>query len=184
MSKNTQYKDEVLMYQLSRGNLRYAGDLFERYNVKLYNFFLYQGISEMISEDLVQSVFERLLRYRKSYQKEMSFRSWIYQIARNVKADHFKKSKLKISDFKEVDDLNIKDDFKESFEKEQRLQALEQALERISPENRELILLTRFQKLKYREVAEILSISEGAVKVKVHRAIKQLRLQYLKMEQL
>ena len=56
------------------------------------------------------------------------------------------------------------------------------ALNKLSPENRELILLTRFQKLKYKEVAMMLGMSEGAVKVKAHRAIKQLRIQYFKTE--
>lgn len=53
---------------------------------------------------------------------------------------------------------------------------------RLQPEQREILVLTRFQKMKYVQVAEMLNTSEGAVKVKVHRAIKELRKVFLKID--
>ena len=63
------------------------------------------------------------------------------------------------------------------------LQQLEQAMQQLSAMQREILVMTRFQKMKYGEVAEILQCSEGAVKVKVHRALKRLRDIFFKMEQ-
>jgi len=51
-------------------------------------------------------------------------------------------------------------------------------------EERQLLVLTRFQRMKYQEVAEILDSTEGAIKVKVHRAIKKLKGIYFKLERL
>jgi RNA polymerase sigma factor (sigma-70 family) len=52
----------------------------------------------------------------------------------------------------------------------------------LSDENRELIVLCRFQELNYREIAKILNTTEGAVKVRMHRALNQLKSNYLKIE--
>jgi len=62
------------------------------------------------------------------------------------------------------------------------LQQLERAMQNLPDMQREILVMTRFQKMKYGEVAEILQCSEGAVKVKVHRALKQLRHIFFKME--
>ena len=53
---------------------------------------------------------------------------------------------------------------------------------RMTLEYREVIILSRFQELKYQEIARILDISEGAVKVRVHRAMNELKTIYLKAE--
>jgi RNA polymerase sigma-70 factor (ECF subfamily) len=67
-------------------------------------------------------------------------------------------------------------------EKEQELKALENAMEKLSDENRELLILCRFEELKYTEIARILNTTEGAIKVRVHRALNQLKSNYLKIE--
>jgi RNA polymerase sigma-70 factor (ECF subfamily) len=53
---------------------------------------------------------------------------------------------------------------------------------KLSDENRELLILCRFQELKYNEIARILNTTEGAIKVRVHRALNQLKSNYLKIE--
>jgi len=66
--------------------------------------------------------------------------------------------------------------------KEQELKTLETAMQKLSDENRELLILYRFQELKYNEIAKILNTTEGAIKVRVHRALNQLKNNYLKIE--
>jgi RNA polymerase sigma-70 factor (ECF subfamily) len=55
-------------------------------------------------------------------------------------------------------------------------------MEQLSDENRELLILCRYQELKYDEIAQILNTTEGAIKVRVHRALNQLKNAYLKLE--
>ena len=74
------------MRALADGELDAAAVLFRRYQVPLFNFFLRLGFAREMSEDLTQTVFERVIKYRESYREGMSFRTWVYQIARNVKA--------------------------------------------------------------------------------------------------
>ena len=59
---------------------------------------------------------------------------------------------------------------------------LETAMGRLSDENRELLILCRFQELKYHEIARILNTTEGAIKVRVHRALNQLKSNFMRID--
>jgi RNA polymerase sigma factor (sigma-70 family) len=98
--------------------------------------------------------------------------------------DHFKKnkrtpSKYNLKDFEESIEVGQHADYQ--IERNQELKTLEMAIEDLSEENRELLILCRYQELKYQEIAKILEITEGAVKVRVHRALNQLKSSYLKI---
>ena len=175
--------DEQLMQLVKEGNLDKAGVLYNRYNKKLYNFFLRQTYDPSLSEDLTQNVFERLLRYRNSYNIQHSFRSWIYQMARNARFDHYKKKKLQITDDVDFQRLDVKaENHSNGIDKRETLNNLEIAISKLNAEQRELIHLTKIQRMKYSEVADLLDTTEGAVKVKVYRAVKQLRKVFLKID--
>jgi RNA polymerase sigma factor (sigma-70 family) len=79
--------DETLMADVGGGDLRKLAVLFERHNRPLYNFFLHMNGNADLSEDLVQDVFFRMLRYRHTYDQKRSFTGWMYQIARNAAID-------------------------------------------------------------------------------------------------
>src|SRR5436305_7968604 len=83
--------DEELMFLVRNGVVEMLGVLFDRYQSPLFNFYCKLTGDRSVSEDLVQDVFYRILKYRKSYQSGMSFKSWMYQIARNARLDHAKR---------------------------------------------------------------------------------------------
>ncbi|MEM6964880.1 MAG: sigma-70 family RNA polymerase sigma factor [Bacteroidota bacterium] len=174
--------DEQLMMQVRNGDIAQAAVLFDRYSGRLYNFFVRLTYDQALSEDLTQSVFERIIRYRSSFNDHHQFKSWIFQIARNVRTDFYKKNKIKVADEIDVSSVRLMtSSVAEKMEHQEDLKNLEKAMLRLSAEQREILVLTRFQKLKYAQVAEMLNTSEGAVKVKVHRAIKSLRTVFLKI---
>lgn len=70
--------DNALMTKVKEGDLDKLGLLFERYNRRLYRFFYRLTRRRDISEDLVQGVFERILKYRHSYTINGSFSTWIF----------------------------------------------------------------------------------------------------------
>lgn len=174
--------DEQLMILVKSGELDALSPLFNKYHVKLYNFFLRLTKNRSLSEDLVQSVFRRILSYRQSYKEEHKFRSWMYQIARNVHANHYRDNKLLISEYNEPEHIAYETDSAvEEMEKESRKKILYEALEGLQNDQKEIIELSRFQGLKYREISEITGLSETAIKVKAHRAINKLRELYFKL---
>lgn len=183
MIVHTTSSDEDLMLALSQGDLDCAALIFERYQVRLFHFFYKLNQDQALSEDLTQTVFERMIRYRHSYRKQMGFKAWFYQIARNVRADHYKLNRLKVSDFAAIEDQGGEEcSVEEKIKSQEQLLQLNQAMMALSNKDQELLLLTRFQKLKYKEVAEILGITEVSVKVQVHRAIKQLKKHFFKLD--
>jgi RNA polymerase sigma factor (sigma-70 family) len=185
MKETPTLSDEEWMLRLSEGDFQCAARLFDRYHVRLYNFFLRMGYQQAVSEDLTQTVFERMLRYRKSFDGKALFKSWIFQIARNAGADYYKKNRRSISDFVEVEAVaGNEEPVSRKIEEAENLAALHKAMAALPGDQREILVLTRYQNLKYSEVAEILGISESNAKVKAHRAIQQLRNIYFKLQSL
>lgn len=173
-------EDEIIMQRVKEGNLTEMSVLFERYNVRLYNYFLKLTRNKLVSQDLTQNLFYRMIRYRNSYKNEYSVKSWMYQMARNLHIDFCKEEKrseelFSVTGNYQTDISDEPDDFPED-----DYERLERSLARLNNEQRELIILSRYQGLKYEEISRIVNQSVPAIKVAMHRAIKQLRGIYFK----
>jgi RNA polymerase sigma-70 factor (ECF subfamily) len=136
-----------------------------------------------LSEDLVQDVFFRMLRYRHSYDEQRPFTAWMYQIARNANYDHAQKRKGELQLVTEADSdeerparepVSMEPDAEQTVRKRQEVRLLKKALEKLPEDKREILILSRFQNLKYEEIASILGCEVGAVKVRVYRATRAL----------
>ena len=173
------------MDAVKSGDLQQATVLFERYHKRIFNFLARMTFDRALAEDLTQNVFLRMIKYRGSYREGNKFQSWIYQVARNVFSDHYQVHKNKKSDFIDVEKMSgsIKDS-EESELQEEREQILHRSMAMLNEEQRELLVLTRFQHLKYEEVAIIMNTTVANIKVKVHRAIAKLREHYFEMEKI
>ena len=175
--------DETIMEAVKSGDLQQATLLFERYNRRIYNFLARMTMDRTLAEDLTQNVFLRIIKYRNSYRDGARFHSWIYQIARNVFSDHYQSVKNKYSDFVDVE--KIRDHMADSDDRERQEEKevlLNQSMARLTEEQRELLILTRFQQMKYEEVAVLLDTTVANIKVKVHRALIRLREYYFELE--
>ncbi|WP_228450738.1 RNA polymerase sigma factor [Chryseolinea soli] len=176
--------DNALMLKVKDNDLDKLGLLFERYKKPLYGFFYGMNKDADLSEDLVQNVFLRILKYRYLFRGEGDFRTWMYHIARNVNHDHFRKNKLKAKDSLEhwQERLGSDENRSTEYQKDEELQLLSMAMDRLPDDKREILLLSKFQDKKYKEIGEILGCSEGAVKVKVFRALQDLKAVYKELE--
>jgi RNA polymerase sigma factor (sigma-70 family) len=95
----TSTSDEELMAAVRADDLDQLVPLFERYHGPLFNYLTRLTNDRDLSEDLTQTVFERILKYRSSYQPTQPFKAWVYQMARNVHADHWQRQqKLRVAD--------------------------------------------------------------------------------------
>ena len=171
------------MLGVKEGDLSELTELFDRYHVKLYNFFLKLTYDKNASEDLTQNLFYRIIKYRQSYRPgDGSFRSWVYQMARNVHFDYCKQQRKTSDQFKTGDFEQEDLPKKEENYSEDDFERLDQALLQLLPEQREIILLSRFQGLRYTEISKIKGSSVSAIKVQIYRAMKQLRSIYFKTQ--
>jgi RNA polymerase sigma-70 factor, ECF subfamily len=171
--------DNMLMTAVRDGDVPQMGVLFERHHRMLFNFFLRMTGSRNLSEDLVQDVFFRMLKYRHTYEAENNFMAWMYQIARNAHLDQTKKRRLEVvpdsSSEERAAQMPARDpDPQQELEEKQDVDLLRRALAKLPLEKREILILSRFQNLKYDEIAATLGCEVGAVKVRVYRAVREL----------
>ncbi len=165
------------MLKVKEGDSEKLGLLFKRYSKNLYGFYFHFTRHAALSEDLVQDVFVRMLRYRHTFRGDGKFITWMYHIARNVLADHVKKKKRQgfTDDIAEKEDRLPASGIEEASQHEEDLRRLEAAFQLLGDDQKDILILSRFQGLKYKEIADLLDCTEANVKVKVFRATNALR---------
>ena len=175
--------DNELMEAVRDGRVEKLAVLFERYQSMLYNFFLRLTGNRAASEDLVQEVFIRILKYRAGYLSESRFNVWLFQIARNAHIDHLRRQKPALP----LDEQFVETPGREPrpeavYETDRDAELVRQALDRLPVHKREILVLFRFQNLKLREIADLMGVQVGTVKAQVHRALKDLSRIYLELQ--
>ena len=172
--------DSQLMGRVRDGDVELLGELFERHHQRLYHFFLRLARSRSAAEDLVQEVFVRMLKYRHTFRAESDFVPWMFTLARNAATDLYRARPKELPESPGAPEPQA--DLPHpiaGLERAEQEGKLRRALGRLDPAKREILLLARFSELKYDRIAEMLGISQGAVKVRVHRALKDLKEAFL-----
>ncbi|MGN6181405.1 MAG: RNA polymerase sigma factor, partial [Mucilaginibacter sp.] len=147
--------DNALMLSVKAGDLDKMGLLFERYHDYLYGFLFHMTNQKEQSEDMAQIVFYRMLKYRHTYTGNGEFVTWMFHLARNVLKDQGKQQQKhgfhdRIDEYEGKVAGSSRPD--EQLEKKQQLEALDLAMERLSNDNREMLLLSKHQDLSYLEI--------------------------------
>ncbi|MGK7391454.1 MAG: RNA polymerase sigma factor [Candidatus Cyclobacteriaceae bacterium M2_1C_046] len=177
--------EERLMTAVKNGDLDQAKGLFEIYHRQLYGFFIKMTRDEDLAKDLVQNVFYRMLKYRNTYNENNPFKAWIYRIARNSFSDHLRQNKMVKSDFEDVEKkAGLDDGVDKNWEDDERNEQLHKSLAMLPEDDRQLLVMSKFQHMKYEEIARIMDYTVPNVKVKIHRAIKKLRDNFYELEKI
>jgi RNA polymerase sigma-70 factor (ECF subfamily) len=116
-----------------------------------------------------------MLKYRETFDDGSHFKGWMYRIARNARADHFKRIQADAdhaalemrASHRDVSSFRASPD-------DERARLLRQALAELPEPKRELLVLARYQGMTHEEIAALLNVEAGTVKVRVHRAMKEL----------
>jgi RNA polymerase sigma-70 factor (ECF subfamily) len=174
------------MLAVRDGELDALGELFERHHGPLFGFLCKLTGDRTAAEDITQTVFQRMLKYRHTYRDDGSFTAWMYHLSRRCAADHFRRTQSApqaadptlLSDYADhaphaAQRASVRDD--------QAL--LHAALARLDRDDREILLLSRFEELSFQEIAGILECSVGAAKVRAHRALRELREVFLRLQE-
>jgi RNA polymerase sigma-70 factor, ECF subfamily len=168
--------DEDLMTAVRNGDLAKLGLLFERYHVALFDFLSWMTGDRTAAEDLVQDIFLRVLKYRASYQDQGSFETWLFRIARNARADYFRtrRSLEPLAD-EAMERPEPGPGPMRRLEADRERARLKRALLQLREDKRELIVLARYRGMSHEQIAGLLGVETGAVKVRIHRALRELR---------
>jgi len=179
--------DNALMAQVSAGEVPKLAVLFERHHRALFRYFVSLNRDRELSEDLVQDVFFRILRYRASYDPAKAFTAWMYGIARRASLDRARARRGEVIGIEAItgcpsEPVSESPGPEERAARIQNLGLLARALDLLPADKREILVLSRFQELKYEEIAEVLKCEVGAVKVRVYRAVRALEQIYFSLE--
>jgi len=168
--------DEWLMRAVREGDLTRMGVLFERHHRPLFDFLYRMTGDRGAAEDLVQDVFVRMLRYRATYRDDGRFETWMFRIARNVRADHYRKhgAAVHVPD-DDMDWTSSEPGPAHLLERAREMARLKRALQELREDRRELIVMARYQGMTHEQVGAVLGVDAGTVKVRFHRALKELR---------
>ena len=171
------------MLSVRDGGISDLAPIFERHNGRLFNYYVRMTGDRQLSEDMVQDVFLRILKYRHTFRGESRFITWMFTIARNVQMDNVKRWDRTQPLVVDGDDTGPVNEPASDDTADHRYDAafLKEALLTLSPEKREVLILSRYEGMKYAEIAESVGCSVENVKVRVHRAIKDLRKIFLEL---
>jgi len=156
--------NNALMLKVKSGDLDKLGLLYVRHKKRLFGFFYNMNSNASLSEDLVQNVFMRMLKYKHTYTGEGSFSAWMFRTARNVNYDYYRKNKISFNQ-SEVSEVEYKLEDGNSVEtlmnKKEEVSVLKRAMQILPPEKREILVLSKFKEMKFSEIGVILGCTEG-----------------------
>lgn len=170
--------DQDLMRIVQAGDYSPASEIYDRYSGRIYNFAFRFLKNAEAAEDATQEVFVKMIRHANQFNGDAKLSTWLFSITANWCRDYLRKSDNKA---KETDDVLVNLPASAEFapdrnlEQKQNEQRVRAALATLTPEQREAILLSRYQGLSYAEIAQIAGCSEGAVKTRVFRAMETLK---------
>lgn len=170
------------MVEIKNGDLDQASKIYDKYSKLLYNYFVKLSQDKDAGYDMMQDTFLRMIKYRHTYRESATFKTWIFQIARNVFRDYYRKHKRLISSTMDINQVAEIQMTEEQSDHMHKTALLHKSMLRLPEDTREILVLSRYKDLKYQEIAEIMDLSVSHVKVKVFRAIKKLREYYFELD--
>jgi RNA polymerase sigma factor (sigma-70 family) len=176
--------DHELMAATGHGDLDVLGVLFHRHHARVHALCYRLTGDASVADDLVQESFLRVLKYRKGFGARGAFSTWLYRLVRNVCMDHLnaEAKRRARAEFVALEQRH-EQERDEPGEPDPRLETLRTALYRLSPDKREVLVLSRYEGLSYSEIAEVCETTVGAIKVRAHRAMRELRREFEELEQ-
>ncbi len=172
-----QEADLEALEQVRRGDEAGATRLFNRWSGPLLKFTGRMLGNPAEAEEVTQDVFLKVISRAGQYDGRASVASWLFAIAANACRDRLRRGSRRpsvpLDAIAEAEQPGIPVDVR--LVERQRRAAVRRALSRLSDEQREVLILARYHGLPYAEIARALSISEGAVKTRIFRAMETLK---------
>ncbi|MCD6508681.1 sigma-70 family RNA polymerase sigma factor [Candidatus Poribacteria bacterium] len=174
--------DTTLIESLLEGNIEALGVLFERYRRMVYNVAYRITRSHHDASDVTQETFIKVFKSISRFRGESNVETWIYRIAVNSALNHLRKMERRREEpFDDVPEGEIpptkrsSDDPGRCLERNELRRAISQAMRKLSPDHRAVVVLHDVEGLTHAEISKILGCSEGTVKSRLHYARKKLR---------
>jgi RNA polymerase sigma-70 factor, ECF subfamily len=185
MTRGTeQPTDEDLVAAVLEGDRERFGDLIDRYQGRLVNYLFRLLRNADDAHDLAQEVLVKVYQVLDRYDPQYKFSTWLFRVAQNAAIDQIRRRRLKVVSLRQEDEEGEGRDWDlpspergpyGDLRNQERGEAIQEAIESLPWEYRELILLRHFGELPYEEIARLKGMPLGTVKNKLFRGRQMLK---------
>jgi RNA polymerase sigma-70 factor (ECF subfamily) len=181
--------DAQVMLRVKAGDDSAFDYLVQKYRRPMLNFMYRMARNSAAAEDMAQEVFLRVYRSRQNYEASAKFTTWLYRIASNLAVNRARDTRHERPEntvsLDEPDQntgltMDVADDSltaEEAIVRRERLGAIRQRVQALPERQRMAVIMHKYQQMDYRQIAEILKLSESAIKSLLFRAYETLRVQ-------
>jgi RNA polymerase sigma-70 factor (ECF subfamily) len=181
--------DADIMLRVKSGDQSAFEFLVEKYRRPMVNFMYRMARNAASAEDLAQEVFLRVYRSREGYEASAKFTTWLYRIATNLAMNHVRDTRNerpeKTVSLDEPDQetgltMDVPDatlSAEQAILRRERLAAIRQRVQALPERQRLAVLMHKYQQMDYKQIGEVLKLSESATKSLLFRAYETLREQ-------
>jgi RNA polymerase sigma-70 factor (ECF subfamily) len=179
--------DAAIMLRVAAGDESGFNYLVEKYHRPMVHFLFRMVHNQAVAEELAQEVFLRVYRSRESYRAEAKFTTWLYRIATNLAVNHARDTKhertaqnvyLDVPDPETGTTPEVADDeptVEQRLLSDERMAAIRKHVVALPERQRMAVLMHKYQGLDYRQIGDVLKLSESATKSLLFRAYQTLR---------
>ena len=176
---STQASDEALMRAWVDGEVTAFDQLYSRHRGRLYRFLLRQLRDQATADELFQDVWQRVIAARVGWKPEAAFSTWLFRIAHNRLADHWRASSYRPPAPADADERAARipdpDTPERTLSEFEQRRLLQLALDALPAEQREVLLLRLEQELTLEEIGAITGVGRETVKSRLRYAMDKLR---------
>jgi RNA polymerase sigma-70 factor, ECF subfamily len=181
--------DAQVMLQVKAGDTSAFDFLVQKYRRPMLSFMYRMAHNAAVAEDLAQEVFLRVYRSRGNYEASAKFTTWLYRIASNLAVNHARDRRHERPEntvsLDEPDEntgltMDVPDaslGAEESMLRRERMSAIRQRVQALPERQKMAVVMHKYQQMDYRQIADVLKLSESAVKSLLFRAYETLRVQ-------
>jgi RNA polymerase sigma-70 factor (ECF subfamily) len=181
--------DAEVMLRVKAGDESAFDYLVNKYRRPMVSFMYRMAHNAAVAEDLAQEVFLRVYRSREGYEATAKFTTWLYRIATNLAVNHARDTRHERPENmvsldepdqetgQTLDVADVKLTAEERLVRRERLAAIRQRVQELPERQRLAVMMHKYQQMDYRQIAEVLKLSESATKSLLFRAYETLRQQ-------
>lgn len=177
-------QQEWLEVQAAQQNPAQFRVLYTRYYEPIFRFIYKRTGEEALAADITSQVFLKAMQKLHQYTfKGVPFSAWLFRIASNEVAQYYRKTtKNRVVAIEEHSLANIADEMEDKQELELNIEVLKEVIEDLKPEELQIVELRFFEKRPFKEVADIMDMTENNAKVKVYRLLQKMRKKFEKQK--
>ncbi len=173
MSVRKRLQERLILLKIRHGDAGAYAEVYDEMVDPLFRFISFRVQTVEIAQDLTSEVFLKVWERVNGGDSIDNLRAYFYKVARNLIADHYRKSQAVLWHDGEVED--IEDESHATIERQVTLAEIEVGVKKLRPDWQEVIVLTYIEGLSLKEVADIIGKSYNATRVILHRALNELK---------